>query len=160
MSTTEQTTQQYRIAAIDAAVRQFLNGYLGEADPGLPGDVRFRDGHVAGILAAVEGVLYANPQCETCGDAHSTYEHEWVFTFGSQHLHPVTNEALLWCYTVVRGTEVSAFDQIHRVFGARGSRYGAGGFARQYESREAAGVVKYGLSEVTPTGRANPDGAS
>jgi hypothetical protein len=67
-------------------------------------------------------------------------EQEWFFTFGFDHVHPVTGESLANCYTTIMGD----IDQTRALMAERfGNKW-----AFQYPSREAAGVEKYGLKYV------------
>lgn len=64
---------------------------------------------------------------------------DWYFTFGSAHRHPDG-------YVVIHGTVASARAEMHRRYGPK--------WAGQYESAEAAGVDKFGLSRVEDEGGA------
>jgi len=66
---------------------------------------------------------------------------EWVFTFGWDHRHPITGAPLMDRYLVLTGTYEATRAEMVRRFGAR--------WSCQYASREAAGVDRFKLRELT-----------
>ncbi len=65
---------------------------------------------------------------------------EWIFTFGSNHIWPLTGEMLMRHFVVLNGTfEGTRQEMLHR-FGNR--------WANQYASRESAGVNRFRLTEL------------
>jgi hypothetical protein len=65
---------------------------------------------------------------------------EWIFTFGSGHVHPETGERLANCYVRVPGDINSARAAMVERFGLK--------WAFQYATPEEAGVERYGLREI------------
>lgn len=64
----------------------------------------------------------------------------WIFTFGFGHTHPVTGESLSKRYVVIEGDVNQSRETMQQHFGLK--------WAQQYPTKEAAGVEKYGLTEV------------
>lgn len=64
----------------------------------------------------------------------------WIFTFGFSHTHPETGERLADKYVVIEGDGNQSREIMERHFGLK--------WAMQYPSEEAAGVQKYGLTEI------------
>ena len=65
---------------------------------------------------------------------------EWIFTFGSGHVHPDTGERLANCYVRVPGDINSSREAMLRRFGQK--------WAFQYKTPEQAGVERYHLREI------------
>lgn len=65
-----------------------------------------------------------------------TEERDYIFTFGSNHTHPNG-------YVVIRGTLLSSREEMFRRYGPR--------WSMQYPDKEAAGVERWKLKEVTTT---------
>jgi len=81
-----------------------------------------------------------------------TAEREYLFTFGSGHVHPQTGESLAQCYVRIRGTHESARAAMFKAFGPR--------WCWQYRDDEEAGVELYGLREIPyPSAPDTPDAA-
>ena len=86
--------------------------------------------------------------CGTCGADHPTYEHPWVFTFMPGSITTPRGELdLTDRYTVIRGTDASAIQQVWRQFHHLGA-FSDAHRADRHESPEDAGVDRYGLEEV------------
>lgn len=66
---------------------------------------------------------------------------QWIFTFGFEHVHPDTGEPLKDCYVVIDGDVNSSRERMAERFGLK--------WAMQYPSKEAAGVERYGLREIS-----------
>jgi hypothetical protein len=78
-------------------------------------------------------------------------EQSYIFTFGFAHVHPITGESLANCYVRVPGNIEESRDRMFAsIFGR------TWGF--QYPTEEAAGVEKWGLTEI-PFVEGVPDGS-
>jgi len=64
----------------------------------------------------------------------------WIFTFGFGQTHPVTGERLAGKYVSIDGDVNTSRETMVRYFGQK--------WAMQYPTAEAAGVEKYGLTEI------------
>jgi hypothetical protein len=66
---------------------------------------------------------------------------DWIFTFGFGHTNPETGESLAQRYVTVLDADVNKSREImYRHFGNK--------WSMQYPTKEAAGVEKYGLTEL------------
>lgn len=65
----------------------------------------------------------------------------WVFTFGHNHVHPVTGEPLGKKYLKVAGTMSEARGVVERTFGRN--------WSMQYRDEVSAGVQRFKLTETT-----------
>lgn len=69
---------------------------------------------------------------------------DWIFTFGFDHRHPVTDERLHKRFVRIHDTCDGSRSRILAVFGNR--------WSFQYPSEDRAGVAKHGLTEIPLTG--------
>lgn len=65
---------------------------------------------------------------------------DWIFTFGYGHTDPRSGTSLAECYCVIHGTFREARREMVEMFGVK--------WAHQYESRDAAGVDRFGLRPI------------
>jgi len=66
---------------------------------------------------------------------------EWIFTFGFDHVHPVTGGSLAKRFVRIRAEDAEAarWEMVRR-WGLK--------WSFQYETEEQAGVARWGLTEV------------
>lgn len=67
-------------------------------------------------------------------------EQDWYFTFGGDHVHPITGESLRQAYVKIAGTCDSSRELMLRIFGQR--------WSNQYATADAAGVARFELRQV------------
>jgi hypothetical protein len=75
--------------------------------------------------------------------------HDWIFTFGHDHVWPLTGTSLVKHYVVLNGTFNGTRDEMIRRFGNR--------WGFQYGSKKEAGVDRHELAELRlefPDGKA------
>lgn len=77
-------------------------------------------------------------------DIEAEYKN-YAFTFGYDHVNPITGESLGKSYVLIFGTWGSARDEMHRRFGAR--------WSHQYDRENWDGPERYGLTELVLTGQ-------
>jgi len=66
---------------------------------------------------------------------------EWIFTFGTNHVHPVTGESLGRRFVAIKAADAAtARVEMFAAFGPK--------WAMEYASRENAGVERFGLVEL------------
>jgi hypothetical protein len=78
-------------------------------------------------------------------------ERGWIFTFGEGHVHPLTNEDLSGRFVRIKGTFMSARQQMLDAFGAK--------WAGQYESGAQAGIDRFELTELMLDAEPTPPAA-
>jgi hypothetical protein len=69
--------------------------------------------------------------------AYASLEREWIFTFGYDHVDPISGEPLRNCFVAITGTAESTRAVMLERFGQK--------WSNQYPTREAAGVKRYNL---------------
>jgi hypothetical protein len=72
-----------------------------------------------------------------------------IFTFGSGHMCSC-GLSLFGCYVELPGTWEEARERMFTLYGAK--------FCGQYETREAAGVERFGLTRIVPGSECGCDG--
>jgi hypothetical protein len=65
---------------------------------------------------------------------------EWVFTFGNDHVWPLTGTSMMKNFIVLNGTYGGTRREIQRRFGGR--------YCDQYSNRADAGVDRFELAEI------------
>ena len=72
---------------------------------------------------------------------------QWLFTFGFDHTHPITNESLSGCYVIIEGDVETSREEMIKHFGTK--------WAMQYRpaaADTAAMINKYHLRQVPVNG--------